>query len=950
MTSQTEQILENTLIAQLQSNGYEKVIIKDEAALLLNLKSQLEKHNKKVFSDSDFKQILNHLTKTNNVFEKAKILRDRFSFKNDKNELVYIEFLNMDYWCQNEYQVTNQVSIEGSHKNRYDVTILINGLPLVQIELKRRGLELKEAYNQINRYQKHSFSASTGLFNFIQLFVISNGVNTKYYSNFGNKQPDFKQTFYWTDDNNKRVSQLENFTKIFLEKCHLSKMITKYTVLHETDKMLMVLRPYQFFAVERIIDRVKTSNKNGYIWHTTGSGKTLTSFKASQILSQLPKIDKVVFCVDRQDLDYQTSKEFNQFSPDCVDTTNNTSSLVKQFNDNNNKLIVTTIQKLYNAVTKEHHLKTMDNLKDKKIVFIFDECHRSQFGDTHKRIKSYFTNYQMFGFTGTPIFLENALSKESQKHTTQSLFEEQLHQYVITDAIKDENVLRFSVEYVGKYREKENSRNEIDIEVEAIDTKELMESPKRLEKIANYIIQQHPIKTHNGSFTAMFCINNVETLIKYYDLFRQLKTEGKHNLKTATIFSYAANEDAIDDLSTIDFKDFDFVAEPENQEYQSFFKKDKLEVYIQEYNQVFNTNYSNKDSDSFYSYYKDIANRVRNKQIDLLFVVNMFLTGFDSKSLNTLFVDKNLKHHGLIQAYSRTNRILGEKKSQGNIIAFRNLKKATDDAIALFSKKEAKEIIIMKPYENYITDINIAFENLIKITPTIDDVDDLVSEDDELEFIKAFREIIRLKNIIASYADFTFDDIDIDERTFDDFKSKYLDLYDKVKNAHTKDKTSILDEVDFELELIHRDDITVTYILGLLVKLKNISLEEKERKQKEILDIVAGETKLRSKRELIEKFIIENLPLIHEEQIEENFNDFMNAEKLKAFQKFVTEEDLDFNKLKILVENYLFSQRTPSKQEIINTLIKQPSILNHAAIGEKLLTKFMNFINTFLND
>lgn len=945
MTSQSEQILENTLINQLLANGYDRVIIKDEKDLLQNLKTQLEKHNNKIFSDNDFKQILNHLTKTNNVFEKAKILRDRFSFKNDKNELVYIEFLNMDFWCQNQYQVTNQITMEGSHKNRYDVTILINGLPLVQIELKRRGLELKEAYNQINRYQKHSFSASTGLFNFVQLFIISNGANTKYYSNFGNKQPDFKQTFFWTDENNKRISQLEPFTNIFLEKCHLSKMITKYIVLHETDKILMVLRPYQYFAVERIIEKVKTSNTNGYIWHTTGSGKTLTSFKASQILSQLPKVDKVVFCVDRQDLDYQTSKEFNEFSPDCVDTTNNTSTLVKQFKDNNNKLIVTTIQKLYNAVTKEHHLKTMDNLKDKKIVFIFDECHRSQFGDTHKRIKSYFTNYQMFGFTGTPIFVENAVSKESQKHTTKSLFDEQLHQYVITDAIKDENVLRFSVEYVGKYREKENSKNEIDIEVEAIDTKELMESPIRLGKIANYIIQQHPIKTHNKEFTAMFCINNVETLIKYYNIFRELKNEGKHNLNMATIFSYAANEDDKNYNGNIPDEDFDYTDVKINPH-----TRDILEVYIQEYNQTYGTNWTSKDSLSYYNYYKDIADKVRKKKIDILFVVNMFLTGFDSKTLNTLYVDKNLKHHGLIQAYSRTNRILGEKKSQGNIISFRNLKMATDDAIALFSNKEAKEVIIMKPYANYVADINKAFDNLINITPTIDDVDDLVSEDDELKFIQAFREIIRLKNIISSYADFTFEDIEMDERTFDDFKSKYLDLYDKVRNTTNKEKTSVLDEVDFELELIHRDDITVAYILGLLAKLKNITLEEKERKQKEILDLVAGETKLRSKRELIEKFIIENLPLIQEENIEEEYNNFMDVEKLKAFNNFAEQEQLNQVKLKTLIEDYLFSQRTPTKQEVINTMNTQPSILNHATIGETLINKFMNFINTFLND
>jgi len=942
MTSQSELILEQNLISQLAANGYDKVTIKDESDLLVNLKKQLEKHNNKVFSDSDFKQIINHLSKSNNIFEKALLLRDKFAFKNDNNELVYVEFINMDFWCQNEYQVTNQITVEGSYKNRYDVTILINGLPLVQIELKKTGIELKEAYNQINRYQKHSFSSNTGLFNFVQLFVISNGVNTKYFSNFGNKKPDFKQTFYWTDDNNKRISKLEDFANTFLEKCHLSKMITKYIVLHDTDKMLMVLRPYQFFAVERIIDKVKNSNHNGYIWHTTGSGKTLTSFKASQILSQLPKVDKVVFCVDRQDLDYQTAKEFNAFKPDCVDTTNNTKSLVNQFNDANNKLIVTTIQKLYNAITKEHHLKTMDNLKDKKIVFIFDECHRSQFGDTHKKITQYFNNYQMFGFTGTPIFVDNATSIKGIKQTTASLFGEKLHQYVITDAIKDENVLRFSVEYVGKYKEKENSQNEIDIEVESIDTKELMESPQRLEKIANYIIQQHPIKTHNREFTAMFCVNSVDTLIKYFNLFRELKKQGKHNLNIATIFSYTANEDE-KNHNSIEEEDFDFTDAKVNPH-----TRDVLEEYIQEYNQTFQTNYSTRDSILFYNYYKDIANRVRNKQIDILFVVNMFLTGFDSKTLNTLFVDKNLRHHGLIQAYSRTNRILGEKKSQGNIVVFRNLKKATDDAIALFSNKDAKEIIIMQPYEKYVKDINEAYQKLIDIVPNFEAVDDLYTEDEELEFIKAFRDLIRLKNVISSYVDFSFEDIELDEQEFENYKSKYLDLYDKTREV--KEKTSILDEVDFELELIHRDDITVSYILALLANLKVTTLEEKERKQKEILDLVAGETKLRSKRELIEKFIIENLPLIQSENIEEDYNSFMDAEKLKAFNKFVEDEKLNADKLKKLTEDYIFTQRTPTKQEVVDVLENQPSIMQRSSIGEIILSKFMNFVNTFFND
>jgi len=945
MTSQSELILEQNLISQLAANGYEKVIIKDETELLVNLKKQLEKHNNKVFSDSDFKQILNHLSKSNNIFEKALLLRDKFAFKNDNNELVYVEFINMDFWCQNEYQVTNQITVEGTYKNRYDVTILINGLPLVQIELKKTGIELKEAFNQINRYQKHSFSANTGLFNFVQLFVISNGVNTKYFSNFGNKKPDFKQTFYWTDDNNKRISKLEDFANTFLEKCHLSKMITKYIVLHDSDKMLMVLRPYQFFAVERIIDKVKNSNHNGYIWHTTGSGKTLTSFKASQILSQLPKVDKVVFCVDRQDLDYQTAKEFNAFKPDCIDPTNNTKNLVRQFNDTNNKLIVTTIQKLYNAITREHHVKTMDNLKDKKIVFIFDECHRSQFGDTHKKITQYFTNYQMFGFTGTPIFVENALSKTKQNQTTASLFGEKLHEYVITDAIKDENVLRFSVEYVGKYREKENSQNEIDIEVEAIDVQELMESKERIQKISNYIIQNHNSKTKERKFTAMFCVSSVEVLIKYYDYFLQLKEEGKHNLNIATIFSFGANDDMISDVEDIDTKELNEVAEP-NDEYNAIHKRDKLESYIVDYNKTFGTKYHTKDSETYYNYYKDIAKRVRAKEIDILFVVNMFLTGFDSKTLNTLYVDKNLKYHGLIQAYSRTNRILGEEKSQGNIVVFRNLKKNTDDAIALFSDKNAKEIIILQPYESYVTSFNEAYEKLISIVPTFESVDDLYSETEELEFVKAFREIIRLKNIISSFVDFKFDDIAMQEQEFENYKSKYLDLSDKGK----KEKTSILNEVDFELELIHRDDITITYILGLLAKLKSSSPEEKSRKQKEILDLVAGETKLRSKRELIEQFIIENLPFIDDDNIEDNYNSFLEEKKQVAFDNFVNQENLNAEKLKKLTEDYLFTQRTPKKEEVLSVLENQPSILQRATIGETILSKFMNFISIYFND
>ncbi|MBP1664198.1 MAG: type restriction endonuclease subunit, partial [Bacteroidetes bacterium] len=679
MTTQPEQLLENNLVAQLQLLGYTYVTIADEKDLLENLKNQLEKHNGIEFTAKEFDRVLNILSK-GSVFDKAKTLREKQHIVRDNGESLYFEFISTDNWCQNLFQVTNQVSIEGKYKNRYDVTLLINGLPLVQIELKRRGIELKEAFNQINRYQRHSFGSSIGLFQYVQIFIISNGVNTKYYAN--NKYQSFKQTFFWSDEQNKTINQLDKFAFSFLDTCHLSQMICKYIVLSEAQKILMVLRPYQYYAVEALIERVKNSTKNGFIWHTTGSGKTLTSFKAAQILMNMPQVKKVVFVVDRKDLDYQTTKEFNSFSKGSIDGTDNTTALVKQFSDDT-RLIVTTIQKLNTAISKKQHKAKMDKLKDEKIVFIFDECHRSQFGETHSRIKSYFNNIQLFGFTGTPIFAENAVKNELGKRTTKELFGECLHKYVITDAIKDENVLKFSVEYVGKYRKKDTA-TEIDIEVEDIDTKELMDSPKRLGKITDFIINNHNRKTYNREFTAIFCVSSVEVLIKYYELFKQKKTSEGHNLRVATIFSYAANEDDKDATGFLP-EELSVVEEPKALYGLNVHSREKLDEFIADYNGMYGTNFSTRDSVSFYNYYNDISKKIKERRIDILLVVNMFLTGFDSKALNTLYVDKNLKYHGLIQAYSRTNRILNEQKSQGNIVVFRNLKKVTDDAIALFS-------------------------------------------------------------------------------------------------------------------------------------------------------------------------------------------------------------------------------------------------------------------------
>ena len=946
MSKQPEQILEEQLVEQLQKLNYSLVIIRDEKELIANLKSQLEKHNSIKFSNTEFEKVLNILSK-GSVFEKAKTLREKQHIVRDNGDNLYFEFIQTEHWCQNQFQVTHQVTMEGKYKNRYDVTLLINGLPLVQIELKRRGLELKEAFNQINRYQRHSFGANSGLYQYIQIFVISNGVNTKYYAN--NRFQSFKQTFFWTDKENKRLTNILNgFTSEFLEPCHISKMICKYIVLNETQKILMVLRPYQFYAVEALVDKVMHSRSNGYIWHTTGSGKTLTSFKASQILTALPKVKKVVFVVDRKDLDYQTTKEFNSFSKGSIDGTDNTKALVKQFTDDT-KLIVTTIQKLNTAISKQHYVAKMEKLKDERIVFIFDECHRSQFGETHGRINKFFNNPQMFGFTGTPIFADNAVKNELGKRTTKELFGDCLHKYVITDAIKDENVLKFSVEYVGRYKRKDTA-TEIDIEVEDIDTKELMESPVRLEKISDYILANHNRKTHNKEFTAMFCVSGIETLIKYYDIFQKKKDEGKHNLKIATIFSYAANEEDADANGFIP-EELSVVEEPRALYGLQAHSREKLDEYIEHYNKMFETKFSTKDSESFYNYYNDISKKVKERKIDILLVVNMYLTGFDSPPLNTLYVDKNLKYHGLIQAYSRTNRILNEQKSQGNIVVFRNLKNATDEAITLFSNKEAIEVIIMKPYEDYVKKFNEAFISLLKITPTVNSVNELQTENDELEFIKAFRELMRIKNILTAFADFKWQDLAMNEQLFEDFKSKYLDLYDKVKSDHQKEKVSILEDVDFELELIHRDEINVAYIIQLLIKLKSKVQKDVSQTEKEIFNLLNTEAHLRSKRELIELFIKANLPAIEDtDDIPQEFEKFWNAEQQKAFNQLVNEEKLSAERTQSLIEDYLYAEREPLRDEILQLLEgEQPTLLERKKTGDRILKKILNFVDTFIN-
>ena len=933
MSYQSEAELEQALIDQLETLEYDVVKIRNEDDLLDNLRKTLWVHNNGMtFSDTEFDQILNRLNK-GNVFERAKILRDKMPLTRDDGTKTYIQFLNTDKRCKNEYQVTHQINNQWSAKNRYDVTILINGLPLVHIELKRRWLELKEAFKQIKRYRKQSFSSSYGLFNYVQLFVISNGVNTKYYAN--NKDHNLKQTFYRANEDNSKVTQLDQFAKEFLDPCHLSKMITKYIVLADVGKALMVLRPYQHYAVEKIIERVENSTKNGYIRHTTGSGKTLTSFKTSQILRDHPDVHKVAFVVDRKDLDIHTIREFNSFSKWSIDGTSNTSKLVKQFADPDTKLIVTTIQKLNTAITKEKHQNIMEELKEKKVVFIFDECHRSQFWDTHRRIKDFFEKHQMFWFTWTPIFADN----NNSGRTTKDLFDEALHKYVITDAIRDENVLRFSVDYMAvSSKEEEESNN-----------KAILESPERITSIAEKIIDLHDRKTHGKDFTAILACSSVSSSMTYYDIFKKLKAEWKHNLRIATIFSLQANEWAIDEDQNGFIPDESEIVSDADVDAT---RRDKLNEYIGDYNEMFGSNYTADNTDSLNNYFKDIQSKVKDRSIDILIVVNMFLTGFDSKTLNTLYVDKNLRYHGLIQAYSRTNRILNELKSQGNIVCFRDLKSNTDEAITLFSNKNAIEEVVIEPYETYVEQFNAAFQALQEITPTVDSVNDLKDENEEAAFVKRFRELMRIKNVLWWFADYNTNDFAISDQEYEDYKSKYLDIYEKVKGSIESEETSELDDLDFEVELLHRDEINVAYIMNLLGKINDqLWSEQAQHEYKKIMDIVQGDPILRKKKDYIEEFISFVLPSIQDKKtLSKRFEAFVDEKWMKEVNTLCTTHKLNEEWFLQILADYDFTGKRPLRNDIANILEEEYWLLERWKVIDIVQNKIDLFIQKFYDE
>ena len=928
----SEKELEENLLKQLSDQGYEIVDVKDEESLLENFRKQLEKFNNIKFSNEEFTKILTHLA-GGSIFEKSKKLRDKFELLKENGKIEYIKFIDKENVENNIFQVTNQITIKGLYENRYDVTILVNGLPLVQIELKKKTVQLKKAFYQVQRYQRHSYSYKA-LFQYIQIFVISNEENTRYFSN--NSELNYAFTFSWADEYNLKKNKLTDFTASFLDRKHLGNMLTKYIVTNETMKALMILRPYQYYAVEKIIDRVKNyPNRNGYIWHTTGSGKTLTSFKASQILSSINGIDKVIFCVDRKDLDYQTSKEFNAFSKGSVGDVNNTGQFVDQMISSNYNIIVTTIQKLNNAISKPHYLKQMETIKDKRIVFIFDECHRTQFGETHAKINEFFTNKQFFGFTGTPIFADNAI----KYRTTKDLFDDCLHKYTIKEAIDDENVLGFSVEYYSTFNLKDKEGNDLspDEMIEnGIDTKEVFSNRKRLEKIVDFILEHHNSKTSNREYQSIFAISDINTLIEYYKIFKEKGT----NLKIASIFTYEANSDLANDEGTF---------EVEGNECKH--PREYLDEMVADYNKMFGDNFNLNQDNGFNSYFVDISKKIKERKIDILLVVNMFLTGFDSKYLNTLYVDKNLKYHGLIQAYSRTNRILNVNKQHGNIVCFRNLKKRTDEAIKLFSDENAVETVLMKDYSEYIGIINQYIEKLRDLADTSEDVDRLETEDNKLNFIEIFKNILRVLNRLETFSNFDFEDLDISKDEFESFKSKYVDMYDTLVGSRGSDgtKTSIIDEVDFEIELLKKDSINVAYIVSLL---KNLDSNQASfaKDVEFILKTMESSPILRNKKELLERFIQENREILtfeSKEDVEDGLAEFLKKEKEKAIQDMIAEEELKAESVNNIIEKCEFTSRTADYEDVRNSFIKKPSILKLKPRIETIQHKIENILDKF---
>ena len=995
---QTEGNLEREFIRDLQAQGYEYLQgLNNHDALVKNLRAQLQRLNNVVFSDAEWQRFLEeYLDKpSDSLIEKTRKIHDDYiyDFVFDDGHIQNIYLLDKKNLANNILQVINQFEQTGSYDNRYDVTILVNGLPLVHIELKKRGVAIREAFNQIHRYSKESFNKENSLFKYIQIFVISNGTDTRYFANTTKRDKNsYDFTMNWATAKNTLIKDLKDFTATFLQKHTLLNVLVNYCVFDVSDTLL-IMRPYQIAATERILWKIKSSyqgknwsNKDsgGYIWHTTGSGKTLTSFKAARLATELDFIEKVFFVVDRKDLDYQTMKEYQRFSPDSVNGSESTAGLKRNIDKDDNKIIVTTIQKLNNLMKSEDKLP----IYDKQVVFIFDECHRSQFGEAQKNLTRKFKKYYQFGFTGTPIFPTNALGAE----TTASVFGVELHSYIITDAIRDEKVLKFKVDYNDVRPQFKSIETEKNLEeLTKLEKKQAFLQPKRIEQITQYVLDNFKQKTHrfnagNNGFNAMFAVSSVDAAKAYYQTFKQLQSAVKNPLKIATIFSFAANEeqDAIGDI----------VDESFEVEAMTSSAKEFLKSAIDDYNGYFATNYD-VDAKSFQNYYRDLAKRVKNKEVDLLIVVGMFLTGFDAPTLNTLFVDKNLRYHGLIQAYSRTNRIYNSTKSFGNIVTFRDLEQDTIDAITLFGKSNTRNIVLEKSYQEYMegfTDAGVArrgyLEVIAELQERFPDPDEIQTEKDKKDFVKLFGEYLRVENILQNYDEFAalqaFQSLDtsdakaveafkekyyltdevfaemqpIDmpsERSIQNYRSTYNDIRDwlrRQKDGEEKAKSTIdWDDVVFEVDLLKSQEINLDYILELIFE-HNKKMKNKAELIDEIRTTIRASLGNRAKESLIVDFINQTDldSIVDKAGIIESFFQFAQKEQQKEADELISSEGLNTDAAKRYINVSLKRGYASEQGTDLNDALPKMSPLNPQYLTKKqsIFQKIVAFVEKFV--
>ena len=974
---QSEADLESSFISLLRTQGYEYLPLHDEAALITNLRKQLEQLNGFAFSDGEWGRFFPECIANSNegIAEKTrKIQEDHVQIlRRDDGSTKNIRLLDKKNVHNNRLQVINQYEESGgAHGARYDVTILVNGLPLVHAELKRRGVAIREAFNQIKRYQRDSFWAASGLFEYVQIFIISNGTHTKYYSNTTrashvreNAESErrkskktsnsFEFTSFWADGNNRAIAELADFTKTFLAKHTLLNVLTKYCVFTSED-LLLVLRPYQIAATERILSRIEISTNykktgtieaGGYIWHTTGSGKTLTSFKTARIASALPHIDKVLFVVDRKDLDYQTMKEYDRFQKGAADSNTSTRILQRQLEDGTSRIIITTIQKLDVFVSKN---KGHEVFK-KHVVLIFDECHRSQFGDMHAKIVKSFRNYHLFGFTGTPIFAANAGSGGNPLlRTTPQAFGDKLHTYTIVDAIDDGNVLPFRIDYINTLKMKDGVK---DKNVPAIDTEKALADPNRIREVVNYILDHFDQKTKRSSFyslqgqrvsgfNSLLAVSSIPAAMKYYtELKKQLSERGR-KLNIAAIFSYSANE--ADPEDGVPDEGFDT-------ESLDCTSRDFLESAIADYNADFSVNFDTS-SEKFQNYYKDLSMRMKRREVDLLVVVNMFLTGFDATTLNTLWVDKNLRQHGLIQAFSRTNRILNSVKTFGNIICFRNLQQETDEAIALFGDKDAGSIVLLKNYEAYYFGYDENGTHHPGYSELIEELEGrfplgetITGEQNQKDFISLFGAVLRLRNILTAFDGFSGAEI-LPVRDFQDYQSVYIDLYQELAKGRPADREKINDDIIFEIELIRQVEINIDYILMLVAKYHESNCEDKSILVS-ITKAVNSSIQLRSKKELIEHFIE---TVNASTNVDEDWRKFVREQKETDLDAIIGEEKLKKEETRKFLNNSFRDGTLKTTGTDIDKILPPASRFgggNRAAKKQSVIARLMQFFEKY---